>query len=139
MTARDTAAGDAGGLAGAGAAGETGHADGLTGTGAAGETGEAEETGGTGGTGGPADDGLAARLARMISDACDGRITPEEVLATGASPEASLSALGVTSLALLRLIDAVEEEFDVVLDLGGGAAHLDSFPLLVGHVAQGTR
>ncbi|GAB2469302.1 acyl carrier protein [Streptosporangium sandarakinum] len=130
MTARDTAAGDAGDLADAGAAGETGHADGLAGTGAAGDA---------GGTGDPADAGLAARLARMISDACDGRVTPAEVLTAGASPGASLSALGVTSLALLRLIDAVEEEFDVVLDLGGGAAHLDSFPLLVGHVAEGTR
>ncbi|MET9068572.1 acyl carrier protein [Streptosporangium sandarakinum] len=133
MTARDTAAGDAEGLADAGAAGETGHADGLAGTGAAGEARE------TGGSGSPADAGLAARLARMISDACDGRVTPAEILATGASPGASLSALGVTSLALLRLIDAVEEEFDVVLDLSGGAAHLDSFPLLVGHVAEGTR
>ncbi|MET8338706.1 acyl carrier protein [Streptosporangium canum] len=74
--------------------------------------------------------GLAARLAGMISTACDGRLTAEEVLASGAS----LSALGVTSLALLRLIDAVEDEFDVALDLGGGAPYLDSFPLLVGYV-----
>ncbi|MEV0421378.1 acyl carrier protein [Streptosporangium canum] len=74
--------------------------------------------------------GLAARLAAMISTACDGRLTAEEVLASGAS----LSALGVTSLALLRLIDAVEDEFDVDLDLGGGASYLDSFPLLVGYV-----
>ncbi|MEV4245908.1 acyl carrier protein [Streptosporangium canum] len=74
--------------------------------------------------------GLAARLAVMISTACDGRLTAEEVLAAGAS----LSALGVTSLALLRLIDAVEDEFDVALDLGGGAPYLDSFPLLVGYV-----
>ncbi|WP_207621047.1 acyl carrier protein [Streptosporangium minutum] len=74
--------------------------------------------------------GLAARLAGMISTACDGRLTSEEILASGAS----LSALGVTSLALLRLIDAVEDEFDVALDLGGGAPYLDSFPLLVGYM-----
>jgi hypothetical protein len=76
--------------------------------------------------------GLAARLAGMISTACDGRLTAGEVLASGAS----LSALGVTSLALLRLIDAVEDEFDVALDLGGGAPYLDSFPLLVGYVDE---
>ncbi|WP_406313214.1 phosphopantetheine-binding protein [Streptosporangium sp. NBC_01639] len=77
---------------------------------------------------------LASRLAEMISTACDGRLAAPEVLASGAS----LSALGVTSLALLRLIDAVEEEFDVVLDLGGGAPYLDSFPLLVAYVDAGT-
>ncbi|MEU9836509.1 acyl carrier protein [Streptosporangium sp. NPDC048047] len=110
MTARDTVAGDSAGYAGSPA------------------------------DAGPVDAGLAARLAQMISDACDGRVTPEEILATGtSSPGVPLSALGVTSLALLRLIDAVEEEFDVVLDLDGGAAYLDSFPLLAGHVAEGTR
>ena len=66
----------------------------------------------------------------MISTACEGRLTPEEILGS----DTSLSALGVTSLAVLRLIDAVEEKFDVLLDLGGSAAYLDSFPLLVGHV-----
>ncbi|MFJ2033347.1 acyl carrier protein [Streptosporangium sp. NPDC087985] len=76
----------------------------------------------------------ASRLAGMISAACDGRLTAEEILAS----DTSLSALGVTSLALLRLIDAVEDEFDVVLDLGGGAPYLDSFPLLVAHVDAGT-
>jgi acyl carrier protein len=73
---------------------------------------------------------LATRIAGMISTACDGRPTTEEIIGS----DVSLSALGVTSLALLRLIDAVEEEFDVVLDLDGDAAYLDSFPLLVGHV-----
>jgi acyl carrier protein len=73
---------------------------------------------------------LATRIAEMISTACEGRVTPEEIFGS----DASLSALGVTSLAVLRLIDAVEEKFDVLLDLGGSAAYLDSFPLLVGHV-----
>ncbi|ACZ89546.1 acyl carrier protein [Streptosporangium roseum] len=86
----------------------------------------AEDAGGT--------SALAARIAGMISTACDGRLTSEEILASGTS----LSALGVTSLALLRLIDAVEDEFDVTLDLGGGAPYLDSFPLLVGYVAART-
>jgi acyl carrier protein len=73
---------------------------------------------------------LATRIAAMISTAWEGRLTPEEILGS----DISLSALGVTSLALLRLIDAVEEKFDVLLDLGGSAAYLDSFPLLVGYV-----
>ncbi|AWS45505.1 acyl carrier protein [Streptosporangium sp. 'caverna'] len=73
---------------------------------------------------------LAIGIAGMISTACEGRLTPEEILGS----DISLSALGVTSLAVLRLIDAVEERFDVLLDLGGSAAYLDSFPLLVGHV-----
>jgi acyl carrier protein len=73
---------------------------------------------------------LETRIAGMISTACEGRLTPEEILGA----DSSLSALGVTSLAVLRLIDAVEETFDVLLDLGGSAAYLDSFPLLVGHV-----
>jgi acyl carrier protein len=73
---------------------------------------------------------LATRIAGMISTAREGRLTPEEILGA----DSSLSALGVTSLAVLRLIDAVEETFDVLLDLGGSAAYLDSFPLLVGHV-----
>jgi hypothetical protein len=72
----------------------------------------------------------ATRIAGMISVACEGRLTPEEILGS----DTSLSVLGVTSLAVLRLIDAVEEEFDVLLDLGGSAAYLDSFPLLVGYV-----
>ncbi|MGC5011951.1 acyl carrier protein [Streptosporangium sp. DT93] len=79
-------------------------------------------------------DALALKIADMISTACDGRPTAQEILAS----DGSLSALGVTSLGLLRLIDAVEEEFDVPLDLDGEAAYLDSFPLLVGHVAART-
>ncbi|MFI6507723.1 acyl carrier protein [Streptosporangium sp. NPDC050855] len=79
-------------------------------------------------------DPLARRIAGMISTACDGRPTAQEILGS----DGSLSALGVTSLALLRLIDAVEEEFDVTLDLDGEAAYLDSFPLLVGYVNERT-
>ncbi|MET8050699.1 acyl carrier protein [Streptosporangium sp. NPDC005286] len=79
-------------------------------------------------------DPLASRIAGMISVACDGRLTADEIVGS----DTSLSALGVTSLALLRLIDAVEDEFDVALDLGGGAAYLDSFPLLVGYVSERT-
>ena len=75
---------------------------------------------------------MTESLATRISTACaaEGRLTTEEILGS----DVSLSALGVTSLALLRLIDAVEERFDVLLDLGGSAAYLDSLPLLVGHV-----
>ncbi|GIH93329.1 phosphopantetheine-binding protein [Planobispora siamensis] len=76
---------------------------------------------------------LADRIAELVCAASDGRLPAEEVLRS----QGSLSALGLTSLGLLRLIDAIEDEFGVVLDLGSGA-HLDSFPLLVGRVAEST-
>ncbi|GAT68155.1 acyl carrier protein [Planomonospora sp. ID91781] len=74
---------------------------------------------------------VASRLAEMVEAASGGRLPAGEVLRS----EGSLAALGLASLELLRLVDAVEDEFGVVLDLGGGA-HLDSFPLLAGHVAE---
>ncbi|MEZ0072291.1 acyl carrier protein [Planotetraspora sp. GP83] len=65
---------------------------------------------------------LKERLAELVSESCDGQISAAEVL------EASvpLSYLGVTSLAQMRLIDAVEREYDVEIDLGGDVSFLDS-------------
>ncbi|MBG0818229.1 acyl carrier protein [Planomonospora sp. ID82291] len=77
---------------------------------------------------------VAARLAEMVETASDGRLTAGEVLRS----EGSLAALGLASLELLRLVDGIEDEFGVVLDLGGGAP-LDGFPSLVGHVAENLR
>ncbi|MEQ4721521.1 acyl carrier protein [Nonomuraea sp. B19D2] len=69
---------------------------------------------------------LHERLAGMIAKAADGAVDPAEVLAG----QARLSDLGVTSLAYLRLIDAVEAEFGVELD----PAAVDSLDALVDYV-----
>jgi acyl carrier protein len=57
--------------------------------------------------------GTRARLAGLISDAMDGQIAAAEIL-TG---RGTLTELGVTSLALLRLADNLEEEYGIELDL----------------------
>ncbi|AWS48273.1 acyl carrier protein [Streptosporangium sp. 'caverna'] len=61
------------------------------------------------------------RLAAMVASASDGAVTAEEAMAAAVP----LSALGITSLAQMRLIDAVENEFEVEIDLAG-----DGFELL---------
>jgi acyl carrier protein len=74
---------------------------------------------------------LRVRLASMIADASDGEVTAEQALAGGHS----LAALGLTSLALLRLIDAIEDGFDVDLDLGADLSSFDSIDALASHLA----
>ncbi|TXS37819.1 acyl carrier protein [Streptomyces sp. OR43] len=54
-----------------------------------------------------------ARLAGLISDAMDGQISAAEIL----TARGTLTELGVTSLALLRLADILEEEYGLELDL----------------------
>jgi acyl carrier protein len=53
------------------------------------------------------------RLAELVAAATEGEVPAAQVLAGGRS----LRALGVGSLAFLRLVDAVEAEFGVELDL----------------------
>jgi acyl carrier protein len=76
-------------------------------------------------------DEIKERLAALVAESSDGDI-PAELARTGTS----LSALGLTSLSRMRLVDAVESEFDVELDLdeqdwtllddlGALAAHLE--------------
>ena len=67
------------------------------------------------------------RVATMVSTATDGEVTTEEILAGGGS----LAALGVGSLAVLRLIDALDDELGVQLDLDAPGTHLDDFDDLV--------
>ena len=65
---------------------------------------------------------LAQRLAQLVAVASDGQVTAAEALAAGVP----LSALGFTSLFQLRLVDAVEREFQVAIDLSPeGLAALD--------------
>ncbi|NUW36732.1 acyl carrier protein [Nonomuraea sp. SMC257] len=57
---------------------------------------------------------LRERLAGLVAEATDGEVEAADVLAG----PARLTDLGVTSLGLLRLIDAVETEFGVEVDPG---------------------
>ncbi|MEV6261012.1 acyl carrier protein [Streptomyces sp. NPDC051784] len=75
--------------------------------------------------------GLRTRVAELVSSATDGEVTPAEILGA----EGSLTALGVSSLAFLRLIDSLEEEFGIALDLDGTFRFLDDLDGLVGHLA----
>ncbi len=76
------------------------------------------------------------RLAEMVASASDGAVTAREAL-TATVP---LSALGVTSLAQMRLIDAVETEFGVEIDLSGdGLDLLEDLDALERHINEARR
>lgn len=68
-------------------------------------------------------------LADMIAEASDGEVSAEQALAGGHS----LAALGLTSLAQIRLIDAIEDTFGV--DLGTDMPSFDRFDTLASHLA----
>jgi acyl carrier protein len=72
---------------------------------------------------------LRPRLAELIRVATDGALAPQDVLAGGA-----LYALGLDSLGTLRLVDAIEDEFDVTLDLGAGATVFETVDTLAAHL-----
>lgn len=72
------------------------------------------------------------RLADMIAEISDGQIRAEDVLAGGHS----LSALGLTSLARIRLIDAVEDTFGVEVDLGGDLIAFEDVDTLAALLAR---
>lgn len=80
----------------------------------------------------PATPALRARVVTLVSEATDGEVTEAEILASGGS----LTVLGVTSLAFLRLIDSVDDEFGVSLDLDGPFRYLDDLDAVVGHLAE---
>lgn len=75
---------------------------------------------------------LRERLAELVSKASGGDLAAADVLAA----DCSLPALGLNSLAYLRLIDMVETEFDCDVDLDGG--YLDTLDGLAGHIAAHT-
>ncbi|MBB6348234.1 acyl carrier protein [Nonomuraea muscovyensis] len=75
---------------------------------------------------------IKERLAVLVAEVSDGAVTAQEALAA----TVPLSALGVTSLAQLRLIDAIESEFGVEVDLSeDGLAVLDDLDRLAGHLS----
>ncbi|MFE5208752.1 acyl carrier protein [Streptomyces sp. NPDC056600] len=59
-------------------------------------------------------DEITQRLAELVAAVSDGDIPAEQARDAGVP----LSVLGLTSLSRMRLIDAVETEFDVELELG---------------------
>jgi hypothetical protein len=73
---------------------------------------------------------LRARLAQLVSAACDGELTEAEV----AGWSGDLAALGVGSLAQLRLVDAVEHEYGVLLDLDASIDPLSTLDTLADHL-----
>jgi len=54
-------------------------------------------------------------LAQTLAECCDDAVPADRILAA----DCTLAALGIGSLALVRLIDVVESELNVVLDLDG--------------------
>ncbi|MEU6413786.1 acyl carrier protein [Microbispora sp. NPDC046933] len=74
------------------------------------------------------------RLAQMIADVSDGEISAEEVLAAGHS----LSALGLTWPARIRLVHAIEDAFGVEADLGDELATFEDVGTLSALVACAT-
>ncbi|MGC4807913.1 acyl carrier protein [Micromonospora sp. DT233] len=73
---------------------------------------------------------LRVRVAELVSEATGGDVPAAAVLDGG-----SLVALGVDSLGLLRLVDALELEYDVEVDLGGPGGRLDTLDDLVATLA----
>ncbi|MFI6294270.1 acyl carrier protein [Nonomuraea sp. NPDC050790] len=75
---------------------------------------------------------IKERLAELVAESSDGEISAHEALTAGVP----LSALGFTSIAQLRLIDAIESEFGVEIDLTDeGVALLDDLDALAGRLA----
>jgi acyl carrier protein len=65
---------------------------------------------------------LAERTADLVVTASDGIVSREQALASGPT----LTEQGLTSLAYLRLIDALETEFGVYIDLEDALNTVDS-------------
>jgi len=71
------------------------------------------------------------RLAELIAAASGGDVAIADVLAG----EQTLSALGLASLARLRLIDAIEDSFDVDLDLEADLSSFEHVDTLAAYLA----
>lgn len=69
---------------------------------------------------------LRERIAELVSEATAGEVAADAVLAGG-----SMVALGVDSLGLLRLVDAIESEYGVEIELNSAGRSLDTLDDLV--------
>lgn len=75
-------------------------------------------------------DELAATVAGLVSRASAGAISPDEAR----QPDARLTDLGLSSLAYLKLVELVEQEFDVYIDFEEDLSFLDSVDGIVDFV-----
>lgn len=75
---------------------------------------------------------LRQQLAEMIAAASDGNVSVVDVLAA----RHPLSALGLTSLARIRLIDAIEDSFGVDLDLDEDLSYFEHVDVLTARLAD---
>lgn len=71
-------------------------------------------------------------LADMIAAASDGAVSAADVLAA----RHALSALGLTSLARIRLIDVIEDSFGVDLDLDEDLSSFEHVDALAARLAD---
>lgn len=71
-------------------------------------------------------------LADMIAAASEGALSAADVLAA----RHTLSALGLTSLARIRLIDAIEDSFGVDLDLDEDLSSFEHVDALAARLAD---
>lgn len=75
---------------------------------------------------------LRHRVAELVDTVTGGAVPAAEALTDGAS----LVALGLDSLGMLRLIDAIELEFDVAIDLDPAGGRLDTVDDIVEHLVD---
>lgn len=76
---------------------------------------------------------LKERLAALVAKASEGTVTLDKVMGR----QSELSKLGLTSLAQLRVVDAIEGEFGVSLDLEReDLSYLDSLDGIIGHLRE---
>ncbi|MBO4204594.1 acyl carrier protein [Micromonospora echinofusca] len=69
---------------------------------------------------------LRRRVAELVSEATGGEVPVADVLGGG-----SMIALGLDSLGLLRLVDAIELEYGVEVEFQGTGRRLDTVDDLV--------
>ncbi|MEV6861518.1 hypothetical protein AB0M44_11010 [Streptosporangium subroseum] len=124
-------AGQAGQVDQAGSAGQAGQANQVDQVGVAGSVGATDAIG-SAGTEGISPSGTPMRewLAGALATACDGEISAEEIL----SADCPFVALGVTSIAMVRLVDAIEIELDVFIEFGGDTWFLKDLDSLTNYL-----
>ncbi|MER5647399.1 phosphopantetheine-binding protein [Streptosporangium sp. NPDC002524] len=101
-----------------------------------GQTALAERPEGTTGEGVPlSGDSLRVWLAGALSTACDGELSAQEILRS----DSSFVAMGITSIATIRLVDAIEAELDIMIDFGGDTWFLQDLDALTTYLTDLTR
>jgi acyl carrier protein len=103
-------------------------------TGQAGQVDQVDATDaiGSAGTEGISPSGTPMRewLAEALATASDGEVSAEEIL----SADSPFVALGITSIAMVRLVDAIEAELDVFIEFGGDTWFLKDLDSLTGYL-----